>query len=385
MASSRRRLEVLAGMLSAGLLLTSCGFQEPPLQPITRELLNRVEIPPISGKTAVMDTMLIDPATHALYVSDGSDPTHQGIDVFDITTPPGRYLKVISTGNAVPSGLAFAPDVHRLYSGNDDGTVSVIDVDPASPHYQTIVDTLNMNGKLGADLLAYDDHDHLLFVSNPDDGFITAVDVRTDQLIGRVENLGLIDQPMFDDADGMLYVGDIDDNLLERINPHTLKVTQRWTFDVACEPHGIAVNPTTNQGLIGCADKDQPVVIAWDFARGQAIRYFDLSGAGDLMTYDQAHNRFVFAASSFAPAEMSFFSGSPINYLTSVPTSHKSHDVAYDDAHGIVYTYDGRLREAALWEFADPMTRCDAQLKHCAPQGAVPDPLANGAPPKGRI
>jgi hypothetical protein len=146
----------------------------------------------------------------------------------------------------------------------------------------------------------------------------------------------------------------------------------------------MAVNPRTNQGLIGCADKDEPVTISWDFTREAPIRYFDLAGGGDLLVYDQASNVFLFAASSYAPAEMAVFSGSPISYLTSVPTSHKSHNVAYDDAHRAIFTYDGRLREGALWEFPDPLTRCDKALTHCSSEPRVPLPAVNGAPPQGR-
>ena len=383
LARARRALRPFVAVCAGGVVLTSCGFQEPPLEPITKEVLHRVEIPPIAHRTAVMDGMIVDPATRTLYVADGTDPSHQGVDVVDISTSPGRYVKLISTGGAVPNGIVIAPDVQRMYTGNDDGTVSVIDVDPASPHYQTIIDTLSMNGKLGADLVTYDSADHRVFVNNPGDGFLTAIDSRTDAIIGRVENVGLLDQPMYDPADGMVYAGAVDDNLLMRIDPRTLSVTRRWIFDVPCEPHGIAIHPRTNQGIIACADKDQPVTIGWDFARGQVLRYFDLAGAGDLAMYDQATNRFIVAASNYAPAEMAVFSASPVAYLTSVPTSHKSHDVAYDDVHHTIYTYDGRLREAGLWEFADPITHCNRALTHCASEPNVPRPVDNGAPPPG--
>ena len=383
LARARRALGLISAVSAGCVVLTSCGFQEPPLEPITKEVLHRVEIPPIAHRTAVMDAMVVDPATSTLYVADATDASHQGVDVFDISTPPGRYVKLISTGDTLPNGLVIAPDVQRMYTGNDDGTVSVIDVNPASAHYQTIIDTLNMNGKLASDLVTYDTADHLVFVNNPDDGFLTAIDSRTDRIKGRVENVGLLDQPMYDPADGMVYAGAVDNNLLMRIDPRTLKVTQQWIFDVPCEPHGIAIDPTTNQGVIACADKDQQVTIGWDFARGQVIHYFDLAGASDLAMYDPATNRFIVASSNYAPAEMAVFSASPLAYLTAVPTSHKSHDVAYDDVHHTIYTYDGRLREAGLWEFADPVTHCDKALTHCASEPNVPPAVQNGAPPPG--
>ncbi len=355
---------VLLGLLAAG-LAAGCGFQEPALQPITRETLGRVEIPPIQHRTAAMDVMVVDPTTQTLYVADATDPATQGIDVVDLSTSPGRYLKTIRTGDSFPNGLVIAPDVKRLYTGNDDSTVRVVDLDPASPTYQTIIASVSTGGRLAADLIDYDPRDHKVYVANPDDGYLTAIDSRTNTVVGRVDGLGLIAQPRYDAADGMLYVGAIDDNLLIQIDPRTDRVVRRRSFDVPCVPHGIAINPATNQGIIGCADKDQPVTIAWDFARFQPIRTFDLAGAGDLVEYEPSTDHFYFAASSYAPAEMAIFSGSPIAYLTSVPTSHKSHVVAYDSVHRLIYTYDGRLREAGLWVFPDPTAFCDAQLKHC--------------------
>lgn len=384
LARARRALGLIAAISAVSVVLTSCGFQEPPLDPITREVLNRVEIPPIEHQTAVMDTMLVDPATETLYVTDGTNPQHEGVDVFDVSTAPGRYEKIISTGDTVPNGLVIAPDMQRMYTGNDDGTVSVIDVNPASPHYQTIIDSVNLNGKLGADLITYDPVDHRVFVNSPDDGFLTAIDSRTDRIVGRVENVGLLDEPKYDPADGMVYAGAIDDNLIMRIDPRTLKITQKWILDVPCEPHGIGIDPKTNQGVIGCADRDEPVTIAWDFAKGQPLHYFDLAGASDLVMFDPASSHFIVAASNYAPAEMAVFSASPIAYLTAVPTSHKSHDVAYDDVHHTIYTYDGRLREAGLWEFPDPVTHCNKALTHCTSEPNVPPPALNGAPPAGR-
>jgi DNA-binding beta-propeller fold protein YncE len=351
---------VLAGALASG-----CGFQEPALQPITREALTRVEIPPIHGRTASMDVMVIDAATQTLYVADATDAASYGIDVFDVSTSPGRFVRLIRTGETFPNGLVIAPDVQRLYAAADDSTVRVVDLNPASRTYQTITASVSTGGKLAADLIDYDTRDHKVYVANPDDGVLTAIDSRTNGIVGRVDGLGLIAQPRYDPADGMLYVGAIDDNLLIKIDPRTDRVVQRRTLDVPCIPHGLAINPATNQGIIGCADKDQPVTIAWDFARFQPIRTFDLAGAGDLVIYDPTSDKFYFAASSYAPAEMAIFSGSPITYLTSVPTSHKSHVVAYDTVHRMIYTYDGRLREAGLWVFPDPTARCDAQLKHC--------------------
>jgi hypothetical protein len=151
-------------------------------------------------------------------------------------------------------------------------------------------------------------------------------------------------------------VGALDDNLIYKIDPVARQVRERVAIPVTCEPHGIAISPKTNHGIVGCADRDQPAALAWDFGADRMIRTFDQSGAGDAVIYDEKANQFFFAAVNYAPPEMSIFSDTPeVAYLTSVPTSHKSHTVAYDEAHDLVITVDGLRREAQLWYFPNPV------------------------------
>ena len=350
-----RTLRLGVPMLAAGLLLVGCGFEEPAIPILTRETLSRVHIPPVEGRTGIMDAMVVDPESHLLYVADSTDPNHPGVDVVDISGPSAAWRRTISTGDAVPNGLAVVPERHRLYVGQDDGTVAIVDIAPGSPAFDTVVGTVTTQHTGNADLVAYDPRDHRVFAAYPVDGMLAVIDTDTEQVVARVTDLGSIDQPLYDPADGMVYVGDIDDDQLLRIDPRSNTTVQRLQLPEACQPHGLAVNPRTNQGLVGCAYRDQPLTIAWDFGRGAQIRTFDLAGAGDLMTYDPSTDHFYFAASNYAPAEMAVFSGTSIQYLTAVPTSHKSHTVAFDPVHRTIYTPDGLIHEAGLYGFPDPV------------------------------
>jgi DNA-binding beta-propeller fold protein YncE len=337
-------------------MLAACGFEEPAIPIVTRETLSRVHIPPVEGRTGIMDVMIIDPDSHLLYVADSTDPNHPGVDVVDVSGPVATWRRTISTGDGLPNGLALVPERHRLYVGRDDGTVAVVDIAPGSPTVDTVVGSLTTGHTGNADLLTYDPHDHRVYAAYPVDGLLAVIDTDTERVVGRVADLGSIDQPLYDPADGMVYVGDVDDDQLLRVDPRTNTVAQRLQLPEACQPHGIAVNPRTNQGMIGCAYRDQPLTIAWDFGRGTQIRTFDLAGAGDLLTYDPSTDHFYFAASNYAPAEMAVFSGTSIEYLTAVPTSHKSHTVAFDPVHRTIYTPDGLIHEAGLYSFPDPVS-----------------------------
>jgi DNA-binding beta-propeller fold protein YncE len=251
-----------------------------------------------------------------------------------------------------------APDLHEIFSGNDDSTVSVVDIDASSPNVDSIVQTIDMHGQGVSDLIDYDPKDHIIIVTNPDDGFVTLIDAPSRTVLTRITGLQVIDQPRYNPADGLFYLSGTDANALYAIDPRSRKLVSTAILPVACEPHGLAVNPATNQGLIGCGYKEHPLTLAWDFATNTMIRTFDQAGAGDAVIYDAIADHFYFAASSYTPPEMAVFSGSsPITYLTAVPTSHKSHTVAYDEVHRTIYTFDGLHRQAGLWTFQDPLPR----------------------------
>jgi DNA-binding beta-propeller fold protein YncE len=177
---------------------------------------------------------------------------------------------------------------------------------------------------------------------------------------------------MVDPVDNTVYVAALDENAVLQIDPTTDKIIGRFPLSVTCEPHGLAVNPSTNQGIIGCGDKDDQITVAWDFTTHRTIGVFDQAGAGDAVVFDAQAQHFYFAASNFTPGEVAVFNASPIGFLTAVPTSHRSHTLAYDEAHKTIYTYDGKHSEAGLWSFPDPVPGCSGRAAARIIEGAIP-------------
>jgi DNA-binding beta-propeller fold protein YncE len=358
-----RRVAVAASVLAAASASAACGFHEPAIQPITVEPLHRVEIKPTTGKSAIMDILDLDQSAQRLYVTDG---VALGIDVIDTSTAPGTYLKTIKTGS-IPNGVVVAPQIHRVFVGSDASELDVINVDPHSRQADTVVGRIGVKGQGASDLVEYDPADDKVFLTNPDDGIISVFNGHTYKLVHTITGLGLVDQPRYDPRDGMLYVSGAERNSIIKIDPRVDKVVSEAAIPVTCEPHGLAVDPATNMGVIGCNDKDDVRALSWDFNTNRMVRSFDQAGAGDQVIFNSKSKHFYFAASSYSPAEIAIFrSGPQISFLTGVPTSHKSKGVAYDERHRWIYTYDGKHREAAVWGFPDPQA---AQPSATAPAG----------------
>src|SRR3984893_16467387 len=351
----------------AALTASACaGFDEPALQPVTVVSLTQIVIPPISGKSAQFDIMAIDHEHHQVFAADGLD---QGVDVVDVSSTPGHYVRTVHLAS-IPNGLTYAADLHRLYTGNTDSSVSVIDVNPSSPTAYAVLATISTRGAGATDLVDYDAHDHKIYATNPDDGFVSAIDAMTNTVVAQIQNLGTTEQPAYNAADGMEYVPGADTNTILKIDPRKDVLVGKASIPVFCIPHGLAINPATDQGLIGCGDKDNPATVAWDFRSGSMLKAFDFAGGGDQVVFDAKAGHFYFAAQGYAPPEMAIFNASPITFLTAVPPSHHSLNVAYDETHHLLYTIDGRHLEASLWSFPDPVFGCAGHEAVLAAEGA---------------
>lgn len=131
---------------------------------------------------------------------------------------------------------------------------------------------------------------------------------------------------------------------------------------VLCNPQGIAINTKTNQALLGCnigraGSTGTPLTVAWDLAKGIFVSVFGQVGAGDSITYSAKTDRFYFGAHNFPHgSSIGIFSGSPIAFLTNVPTGSFSgaKNLAYDETNNLIYTQDALPGEGALFSFTPP-------------------------------
>ena len=227
-----------------------------------------------------------------------------------------------------------------------------------SPRANTVIARLNTGGKARADELDYDPQERKIYVANSDDQFVTVIDAAQNSIIKRIDVPGgAIEQPRYNPSDGMMYLTGSEDNVVYKFDPKSDTMVSKTDVVDKCNPNGLAINPKTNQALLGCSNRDQPQhAVAWDVAAGKAINTFQQAGAGDMTLYDEKVDRFFFAASNFfRGGQMAIFSGSdPIRFMTNVPTGVGSHAVAFDETNTIVYTQDQLPNDAALFSFPLP-------------------------------
>ncbi len=324
-----------------------------PAGPTTDVPLTHIAIPLPADKPFSSNIMDIDQGAHRLYFADR---TLVGVDVIDISGPVGTYLQTVDTGSP-PNGVSAAPSVHKVYAGLNDSSVAIIDADPASPSFNTVIARPNTGGEKRADEMDYDPIDAKLYVANSDDGFVTVIDGKSNEIVKRIDGLGSgLEQPRYNPADGMMYMAGTANNLLFKFDPKTDVLVKTYDVVDPCAPNGLAINPKTNQALLGCSVRGAyPHAAVWDIASEKVIAVPRQVGPGNTTIYDPVVDRFFFAARIGDNPAIGVFAGSPVQFVASVGAGALGGtSVAFDETNRVVYTQDIRPGMEGLVSFPLP-------------------------------
>jgi DNA-binding beta-propeller fold protein YncE len=310
-------------------------------------------MPDASVGAKFTDTLVIDQETHLLYMGDNWSG---GVDVFDVSTPHPELRTTVRMRGSL-FGLCVAKSTGRLFVGLSGSACAVVDIDPSSPTLHTLVARIDTGGHGNTDLLDFDPVREKIYAANRNEGFIVAIDAKSNAVVARIDGLGGgLEQPCFNPVDGMLYLAGNTDNVLYQIDPERDVLVA--TFDIvdACNPNGMAINPETNQAILACGNRDRPHTVVWDFNSQAVAQVIEETGAGDGAIYSGAVDRFFFAAANFTTGPvMGIFSGDPVRFLGNVKTGRAASWVAFDETNNIVYAPTIDAGKPALLSFTIPL------------------------------
>ena len=345
--------------------------------PTTIVPITTTEVPLSAFALKFTDNTDIDQEAHRLYVGDN---WAAGIDVYDISTPTAKYMKTIRMDGMTYRmwsiwGVCVAKEVKKVFAGLGESSVAVIDIDPASPKRDRVIATVDTGGRGWVDMLGFDPVHKKLYAANRnfvanrelglhlppsdhlknDEGFVTSIDGATNQVIKRIDLGPFLEQPRYNPGDGMVYVTGTGDSVLYQIDPKTDKLVRTFPVGGDCSPHGMAINPKTNQALLAGHNPEHPQTVIWDLAKGQVVSVISETGNGDGALYNAKVDRFFLAASG-APGGpvMRVYGGQPVRLLTKVPTASGSSWPAFDETHSIVYAPTNQEGRPGIVSFTLP-------------------------------
>jgi len=147
-----------------------------------------VDVNPISAENQIIDVIsgfdgaarfTFDPNTNFMYMTHFLSNTVSVLDGFENSFAGGTPLvATIPIGNGA-DGIKINPTNQKIYTANSaDDTVSVIDVNPASGTYNTLIDTIPVG--VNPSSVSVDSANNRIYVTNRDDGTLSVIDGTTD-------------------------------------------------------------------------------------------------------------------------------------------------------------------------------------------------------------
>jgi DNA-binding beta-propeller fold protein YncE len=224
------------------------------------------------------DYLLYDQEGRRLFVSHGSR----------VLAVDGDKLTVTGEIADTPGvhGIALAPDLGRGYiSAGRAGTVVVFDLKTLAR-----LKEIKVTGE-NPDAILYDPATHRVFTFNGRGRNVTAIDAKTDEVVGTV---AVDAKPEFavTDGKGRVYVNLEDRNSLAAIDPKKVAVLSTWLLAGCDEPSGLAIDAAHGRLFPVCGSK---VMVVVDAASGKLLGSAPIGAGVDAAAYDPG-TRLAFAS-----------------------------------------------------------------------------------------
>src|SRR5690242_4311415 len=193
------------------------------------------------------DYLLADSVNRQLYVSHGTE-----VDVVDL---PSEKLVGKVAGMKRIHGIVVANDLNRGFiSDGGDNVVVVFDL-KSRAILQRVPAGKNPDG------LLYDPFSRRVFAFNGSSHDVTAIEAASGKVAGTIALDGKPEFPV-SDGKGDVYVNIEDKSEIVRLDPHTLKIKQRWSIAPCEEPSGLAFDSRSHRLFPVCDNKLMAVVNA---------------------------------------------------------------------------------------------------------------------------
>lgn len=225
----------------------------------------------VLGGEGGWDYFTVDPVTHKIYIARGSY-----VMVLD---PDGKITAKMDVGKDNEAhAVAFAPDLHRAFTSNGDGS-SVTIFDPES---LKVIGEVKIPDRDTDDIM-YEPATERVFTFNGGKGHdSTAIDAVKGVVVGSIPLAGKPEtaQP---DGQGHIYVNIEDKSELSEIDAKTLQVTHTWPLAPCQSPSGQAIDVAHSLLIIGCHNG---MMEFWDYANGKVAGTVPIGKGVDSNRFD---------------------------------------------------------------------------------------------------
>jgi DNA-binding beta-propeller fold protein YncE len=254
-------LAALAGLL---VLSSTAGAEEPSLKLVKKIVLK-------GKKTGNLDHLTVDSRGQRLFLANKINAT---VDVVDLKK--GKLLRQLK-GQAGAQGVAYAPDLDRLFVGlGTDGYCNIFDV----KDYKLLFSPKFMDD---ADNVRYNPKTHLVYVAHAEKA-LGVIDAKSGDIKTDITLPGSAEAFQLDSKRPLIYLCSPSPNEVVVIDTEKNKVIKRFPVKRAGGNHPLAMDEPHNRLFVGCRKK--PMVVVLDRETGKEITAVDIPEDVDDLYFD---------------------------------------------------------------------------------------------------
>jgi DNA-binding beta-propeller fold protein YncE len=307
------------GVPAGGLTALVLGaFTALAAEPISLKLVQTI---PLKGAPGRVDHMAMDTRHGRLFVANLSNDS---LDVVDIKG--GKLVKQVP-GQKKIQGVAYAPDLDRIYVGN--GTSGECNVFDGRDY--SLLKSIKLPE---ADNVRYDPRTHLVYVEHSP-AALAVLDARTYEQKADIKLPGRPEAFQLEPARSRLYLNALGPSQVVVIDTGRNEVLHNYPLKVADRGYPLAVDEANRRLFIGC--RERPVVVVLDSESGKPITTVPIPADIDDLFYDARHKRLYASCGEGFLAVVRQRDPDHYETLEKVPTVKLARTCLFDPSSGRLY------------------------------------------------
>jgi DNA-binding beta-propeller fold protein YncE len=248
------------------------GLPAGAAEPATLELLQMI---PLKGAAGRLDHLAIDGKHGRLFMANLSNDS---LDIVDLKA--GKLIKQIPEQKKI-QGIAYAPDLDRIYVGNGTGgECNIFD----GKDYK-LLKSIKLPG---ADNVRYLASRRLVYVGHAEKA-LSAIDAQTYEVKAEIQLPGRPEGFQLETKRPRLYMNTVEPTRLVVVDTDKNEVLHRYPLTLADRAYPMAVDEANHRLFLGCRNK--PLVVVMDSETGQEAAGIAIPEDIDDLFYDAKHKR----------------------------------------------------------------------------------------------
>jgi hypothetical protein len=307
-------ISCLATAVLASSVVTAEAADPPPLE--------RVQTIALKGPAGGLDHLAVDAKRGRLFVAN---TVNGSLDVVDLRA--GKLVKQV-TGQGKIRGVAYSPEVDRVFVGNGDGGVcNTLD----GGTYE-ILKSVPLG--IDADNVRYDPRSQTIYVVHADTD-LAVIDSKDYTLRGSIALPVSLGAFQLESGRPRLYLNAKGENQVVVIDTEKDKVIGQFPVAPAGANAALAIDEPNHRIFVGC--RRNPSLVVMDSDTGKIVASIPIPGDVDDVYFDAKRNRIYASCGEGAIAVIRRIDSDSYEALATIPTTNGARTSVFNADTGRLY------------------------------------------------